>query len=68
MTGQDYAVFAIVACAAIYLVRHWTLTAKGEGGCGKCSGNGGGCASKAKAQPSEPQLLQIDLGGSWNRN
>ncbi|BCM93697.1 hypothetical protein IAD21_05588 [Abditibacteriota bacterium] len=67
MTGQDYAVFAIVAGAAIYLVRHWILTAKGEGGCCKCSG-GNGCATKAKAKPAEPQLVQIDLGGSWKRD
>ncbi len=67
MTGQDFAVFAIVACAAAYLIRHWMLTAKGEGGgCGKCS-SGGNCASKAKATLAEPQLVQIDLGGSWKR-
>ena len=66
MTGQDYAVFAIVACAAIYVVRHWILSAKGEAGCGKCSG--GGCASKTKTAPVQPQLVQIDLNGSWKRD
>ncbi|RYX85869.1 hypothetical protein EON83_03695 [bacterium] len=65
MTGQDYAVFFIAACAAAYLIRHWTVTAKSGGGCGKCSG-GANCASKSKA--AEPQLVQIDLGGSWKPN
>jgi hypothetical protein len=65
MTGQDFAVFAIVACAAAYLVRQFLMTAKGEGGCGKCSSNGN-CASKAT--PAQPQLVQIDLGGSWKRD
>lgn len=65
MTFQDLAVFAIVALAAVYLVRSWLVSSKSGGGCGKCSG-GAGCASKAV--PSEPQLVQIDLGGSWKRS
>ena len=65
MTIQDFAVFAIVALAAIYLIRSWFSASKSGGGCGKCSG-GTGCASKAV--PSEPQLVQIDLGGSWKKS
>jgi uncharacterized membrane protein YjdF len=64
MTIQDFAVFIIVALAAVYLIRSWFVSSKSGGGCGKCSG-AKGCASKAA--PSEPQLVQIDLGGSWKR-
>ncbi len=62
---QDFAVYFIVAGAAIYLVRHWLLTSKGNG-CGGC----GGCPSAPKNQTkqAEPQLVQIDLGGSWKAN
>lgn len=64
MTGQDFAVFFVVACAAAYLVRNWVVSSRSGGGCGKCSS--GGCSSKAKTV--EPQLVQIDLGGSWKRD
>ncbi len=57
MTSQDFAVFLIVGAAFVYLVRHWVLTSRGEGGCGGCSG---GCS-----KPKEEKLVQIDLGGSW---
>ena len=66
MTGQDFTVFFIVACAAAYLVRQWVVSSKSGGGGGKCSGSG--CATKAKAKSVEPQLVQIDLGGSWKRD
>lgn len=65
MTFQDFAVFAIVACAASYLIRGWLFSSQSGGGCGKCSG-AKGCASKAQVKV-EPQLVQIDLGGSWNK-
>jgi len=62
MNFQDYAVFAIVALALAYLVRNWLVASKSGGGCGKCSG----CPS-SKAPQKEPQLVQIDLGGTWKR-
>jgi hypothetical protein len=61
---QDFAVFGIVAVAAGYLGRTWFFTAKGTGGCGKCSS----CPSSSAPKNQEPQLVQIDLGGSWKRN
>lgn len=51
--------FALAALAAVYLWRQWFGKGK-TGGCGKC----GGCDSKPKRD--EPQLVQIDLSGSWN--
>lgn len=62
MTGQDFIVFALVALAAVYLVRSWLVSSREGGGCGKCSG-GKSCASKT----SEPQIVQIDLNGSWKK-
>ena len=59
---QDIIVYLSVAGAAFYLGRSWFLASKGEGGCGSC----GGCSSK-KAEAPAPQLVQIDLGGSWKR-
>jgi hypothetical protein len=55
---QDLIVYAVVAGAVAYLVKHWFLTSKGEKGCGGC----GGCAA---SKPKEEKLVQIDLGGSF---
>ncbi|PQV65411.1 Virus attachment protein p12 family protein [Abditibacterium utsteinense] len=59
MTGQDFAVFILVALAAAYLFRQWFGPSK-SGGCGKC----GGCETPKK---TETPLVQIDLGGSWKK-
>ena len=59
---QDFIVFLLVGGAAAYLGRHLWRTTSGQKGCGSCGG-GSGCVSKTKA--AEPQLVQIDLGGSW---
>ncbi len=61
---QDIIVYFIVAGAAFYVGRGWYLSSKeGGGGCGGCKS--GGCASKKTEAP--PQLVQIDLGGSWKQ-
>ena len=58
--GQELAVYAIVALAALNLARIWGGSIKGSG-CGKC----GGCDSKskagAKAAPQAPQLVQLQM-------
>ncbi len=59
LNGQDFAVFALVGLAAIYLGRSWFGASK-SGGCGKC----GSCDAPKNA---EAPLVQIDLGGSWKR-
>lgn len=51
---QDFAVYLIVGAATLYLVRHWTLTTRGDKSCGGC-----------KEAPKKETLVQIDLGGSW---
>jgi len=63
MNIQDFAVFAIVALAAAYLVRSWFVSSKSGGGCGKCNS----CPSSAAPKQPEPQLVQIDLNGGWKR-
>ena len=63
MNIQDLAVFTIVALAATYLVRDWLHASKSGGGCGKCHS----CPSSKTPAKAEPQLVQIDLGGSWKR-
>ena len=63
MNIQDFAVFAIVALAAAYLVRSWFFASKSGGGCGKCNS----CPSSSAAPKQEPQLVQIDLNGGWKR-
>jgi len=61
---QDLIVYAIVVGAVVYLGRTWWSASK-SGGCSGCKS----CASsdKSKAAPKEPQLVQIDLGGSWKK-
>ena len=54
---QDFAVYTIVVGAAIYLVRHFLASSRGDSGCGSC----GGC----KTAPKKEELVQIDLGGNW---
>ena len=57
MMGQEVAVYAIVALAALNLARIWGGSLKGSG-CGKC----GGCDTKAKASaPNPPQLVQLQM-------
>ena len=58
---QDIAVYLIVGGAATYLVRHLFLTTRGDKSCGGC----GGCSKAPKK--AEPQLVQIDLSGSWKK-
>lgn len=58
--GQEVAVYAIVALAALNLARIWGGSLKGSG-CGKC----GGCSSKTKgakaSAASAPQLVQLQM-------
>lgn len=57
--GQEVAVYAIVALAALNLARIWGGAVRGSG-CGKC----GGCGTKskgAKASASAPQLVQLQM-------
>lgn len=57
--GQELAVYAIVALAALNLARIWGGSIKGSG-CGKC----GGCDSKPKSKagaPNPPQLVQLQM-------
>jgi hypothetical protein len=61
---QDFIVFGAVIAAAGYLGRYWWQSANG-GGCSSCKS----CSSTKKemSAPKEPQLVQIDLGGSWKK-
>lgn len=61
MTGQDFAVFAIVGAATLYLVRHLWQMGTSKSGCGGCKS----CPSSQTEK--EPELVQIDLGASWKR-
>jgi hypothetical protein len=63
---QDFAVFVIVGCAAAYMGRSWWLTAQGKKGCGGCNACPSSAAAKKQA-PAGPQLMQIDLNGSWKK-
>ena len=62
MTGQDFAVFAIVGAATLYLVRHLWQMGSSKSGCGGCKA----CPS-SQTQTKEPELVQIDLNNSWKR-
>jgi hypothetical protein len=61
MDWQQLAALALVAAAAVWLIRTQIMAPRG-GGCGGC----GGCPSAARpgAQPAAPgvsQIVQIDL-------
>lgn len=57
--GQELAVYAIVALAALNLARIWGGNLKGRSGCGKCGGCDAG--AKPKASPPAPQLVQLQM-------
>lgn len=58
LNGQDFAVFALVGLATLYLWRVW-FGASQENGCGSC----GGCESAS--QSDDLQLVQIDVSRKW---
>ena len=60
---QEVVALAIVALAALNLVRIWGGSLKGDKGssCGSCRGDKG-CASKTGTpQPPAPQLVQLQV-------
>jgi membrane-associated phospholipid phosphatase len=59
---QDVIVFLIVCAAGGYLGRHWWQSMKGGKACGGCAG----ACGKPAAKP-QPQLVQIDLNGSFRK-